>query len=211
MTSSEINYTFRRLPSAKTLEKWVEATPEGFLFAIKAHMRITHILKLKNTGEFLELFFKAIEPLRSARRLGPILFQLPPSMKLDLETLRSFLPLLPDDLRYTFEFRHDSWLQPDTYALLAEYGAALCLAESEKLVIPKVLTANFMYSRLRKPEYTAEDRAEIAVQLTRVLSEGKDVFLYFKHEERPEGALYAEDVLVRVKITAPSVSPGLRL
>src|SRR3982074_3975576 len=68
LTSSEINYTFRRLPTAKTLENWVKATPEGFLFSVKAHMRLTHILKLKECGEFLDLFFKSIEALTRARR-----------------------------------------------------------------------------------------------------------------------------------------------
>ena len=79
----EINYTFRRLPSASTLANWVEATPTGFVFAVKANMRITHILKLKNAAETTELFFKMIDPLRVSRRLGPVLFQLPPAMKCD--------------------------------------------------------------------------------------------------------------------------------
>lgn len=199
LTSSEINYTFRRLPTAKTLENWVKATPDGFLFSVKAHMRLTHILKLKECGEFLDLFFKAIEPLRSAGRLGAILYQLPPAMKADLQTLAGFLALLPEDLRHTFEFRHASWLQPDLYDLLQKHGASLCLAESEKLMVPKVLTGNFVYSRLRKPEYTEEDRNEIASEAVRLLGEGRDVFLYFKHEENPAGALYAEDVLHRIR------------
>ena len=91
----EINYTFRRLPSASTLENWVEATPPGFVFAVKANMRITHILRLKNAGEATELFLKMIDPLRTARRLGPILFQLPPRMKCDVALLRDYLELLP--------------------------------------------------------------------------------------------------------------------
>src|SRR5471030_425174 len=84
----EINYTFRRLPSAKTLENWVEATRPGFVFAVKANMRITHILRLKNAAEATELFLRMIDPLRTARRLGPILFQLPPAVKCDLSLLQ---------------------------------------------------------------------------------------------------------------------------
>ncbi len=110
LNAVEINYTYRRLPAASTLTGWVEATPAGFLFAPKAHMRITHILKLKDAGDFTALFLKAIDPLRSARRLGPILFQLPPTLHCDLPLLSDFLARLPDDLRYTFEFRHASWL-----------------------------------------------------------------------------------------------------
>ena len=76
----EINYTFRRLPSASTLQKWVEATPSGFVFAVKANMRITHILRLKNAEQATDLFFKMIDPLRTSRRLGPVRFQLPPAI-----------------------------------------------------------------------------------------------------------------------------------
>src|SRR3954470_12060498 len=93
----EINYTFRRLPSLTTLQSWVEATRPGFVFAVKANMRITHILRLKNAGEATELFLKMIDPLRTARRLGPILFQLPPAMKCDAGLLSAFLELLPTD------------------------------------------------------------------------------------------------------------------
>ena len=122
----EINYTFRRLPSASTLENWVAQTPDGFVFAVKANMRITHILRLKNAGDATELFLKMIDPLRTARRLGPILFQLPPAMKCDVALLRSYLELLPADLRYAFEFRHASWLVEEVYdALRAAQRVAL--------------------------------------------------------------------------------------
>src|ERR1700724_2332003 len=101
LNAVEINYTFRRLPAVSTLTDWVEATQPGFLFAPKAHMRITHILKLKDAAEFTSLFLKSIDPLRSARRLGPILFQLPPTLPSDLALLVKFLSELPRDLRYT--------------------------------------------------------------------------------------------------------------
>src|SRR5215510_12822374 len=100
----EINYTFRRLPSATTLESWVTSTPAGFVFAVKANMRITHVLRLKDAGEATDLFFKMIDPLRTSRRLGPVLFQLPPHLKCDTALLRDYLGLLPNDLRYAFEF-----------------------------------------------------------------------------------------------------------
>src|SRR5271169_1490832 len=94
----EINYTFRRLPSASTLEKWVGATPSGFVFAVKANMRITHILKLKGAGEATQLFFRMIDPLRTSRRLGPVLFQLGPTFKRDDVLLGDYLEILPRDL-----------------------------------------------------------------------------------------------------------------
>ena len=95
----EINYTFRRLPSLSTLTNWVDATGPGFVFAVKANMRITHIQRLKNAEESTELFLRMIDPLRTSRRLGPILFQLPPAVKCDVALLRDYLQLLPPDLR----------------------------------------------------------------------------------------------------------------
>ena len=190
----EVNYTFRRLPSASTLENWVNDTRAGFVFPLKAHMRITHILRLK-PSEFTEVFFRAIDPLRTARRLGPVLFQLGPALKCDEALLGDFLATLPRDIRCAFEFRHASWLTDKVYGLLEKHGVALCLAESEKLTIPKVITSSFVYSRLRMPEYSAEDRKEIAERVQELLDTGRDVYVFFKHEETPAGALYAEELL----------------
>ena len=191
----EINYTFRRLPSPSTLQNWVEATPPGFVFAVKANQRITHILRLKNAAEATALFLKMIDPLRSARRLGPILFQLPPQLKCDEALLRDFLELLPPDLRYAFEFRHTSWLAEPVYEQLRRRNVALCLAESEKLEVPKVITADFVYYRLRKPEYTEADVDAIGAGARELLATGRDLYLMFKHEETPEGAIHAERLL----------------
>lgn len=198
LNSVEINYTFRRMPSAATLESWVAATPPGFVFALKGHMRITHIMRLKNAAEATAVFLRAIDPLRAARRLGPVLFQLPPQMKCDIGVLSAFLEILPDDLRYAFEFRHASWLVDEVYRLLERRNISLCVAESEKLEVPEVITADFVYYRLRKPEYTAEDINAIAARAQELLGQNKDLFLMFKHEETPEGALHAEEVLRKV-------------
>jgi uncharacterized protein YecE (DUF72 family) len=195
LNSVEINYTFRRLPAASTLESWIRATPPEFIFALKGHQRITHILRLKEAAESTEMFFKAIEPLRVSRRLGPILFQLPPQFQCDLEVLGAFLDRLPPDLRYAFEFRHDSWLCDPVYRLLEKHKIALCLAESEKFQVPEVITSDFVYCRLRKPDYTPEDRRAIAAKVRKLLDEDKNVFAFFKHEETPAGALYAEELL----------------
>jgi uncharacterized protein YecE (DUF72 family) len=191
----EINYTFRRLPSASTLENWVTQTSPGFVFAVKANMRITHILRLNNAAEATALFLKMIDPLRSARRLGPILFQLPPAMKCDAALLRNYLDLLPTDLRYAFEFRHASWLVEEVYDTLRQRNISLCVAESERLEVPQVITADFVYYRLRKPDYSPEDVAAIVSRSKELLHTGRDLYLMFKHEETPEGALNAETVL----------------
>jgi len=188
----EINYTFRRLPAASTLEAWVGATRAGFVFAVKANMRITHILRLKNAEQATDIFLKAIDPLRTSRRLGPVLFQLPPNMKCDAAVLRDYLALLPDGMRYAFEFRHESWLTEPVYEELRRRNVALCLAESEKLEIPEVVTADFVYYRLRKPDYSEADVDAIAARARELLAAGRDLYLMFKHEESPEGALNAE-------------------
>ena len=193
LNAVEINYTFRQLPKATTLETWVNATPEGFLFACKAHMRITHINRLRES-EFTDLFFKALDPLRATRRLGPVLFQLPPNLKVDLALLAGFLEKLPADIRTTFEFRNLTWLTDEVYRLLEKHRVALCLAESDKLEVPRVITSDFVYARLRKEEYSPEDRREIAERARQQLAAGRDVFVFFKHEDTPAGAIYAEEI-----------------
>jgi len=198
LNAVEVNYTFRRLPSASTLENWVNETKPGFVFPLKAHMRLTHILRLK-PSEFTEVFFKAIDPLRTARRLGPVLFQLPPALKRDDALLADFLPTLPSGIRYAFEFRNVSWLAEPVYRLLEKHSFALCLAESEKLTIPEVITAKFVYSRLRMPEYSPEERKEIAAHAQQLLDRGLDLYVFFKHEETAAGALYAEELLQRIQ------------
>jgi uncharacterized protein YecE (DUF72 family) len=194
LNAVEVNYTFRRLPSASTLEGWIAQTPASFRFAVKAHERITHIHRLKES-EFTELFFRAIEPLRATGRLGPVLFQLPPNFPWDVPLLEAFLKKLPSDIRCAFEFRNTSWWNPEVYALLESHGVCLCLAESDKFEAPQVLTAGFVYSRLRKADYPVEERAEIARRVQSLTGSGRDVYVFFKHEETPAGAFYAEELL----------------
>ncbi|MEO8126334.1 MAG: DUF72 domain-containing protein [Bryobacteraceae bacterium] len=209
LNAVEINYTFRRLPSASTLENWAKDTGDGFTFCIKAHQRITHINRLAQS-EFTGIFFKAIDALRSARRLGPVLFQAPPNLQCDEAKLAAFLGDLPQDVRCAFEFRHKSWFVEPVYDLLEKHKAALCLAESEKLVVPPRITADFVYFRLRKTEYSAEERAEITEKVKLLLADNKDVYVFFKHEDTPAGALYAEQLLATAPAPSSSASPLTR-
>jgi uncharacterized protein YecE (DUF72 family) len=194
----EVNYTFRMLPKLATLTNWVDATPQTFVFCPKAHMRLTHILKLKDAAAATEAFLKSIDPLRVTHRLGPILFQLPPTFKCDAAVLTAYLKSLPDIYRYAFEFRHASWLNDEIYALLKDHKVALCLAESDHFEVPEVITADFVYFRLRKENYSPEERAKIAANARKLLNAGRDLYLFFKHEETPAGALYAEELLAAV-------------
>ena len=195
----EINYTFRRIASAATLTKWVADTPAGFLFCPKAHMRLTHILKLKDTVDFTKFFLDSLAPLRDAGRLGPILFQLPPAFQCNRAVLEDYLAMLPPETRLAFEFRNASWLSEQTFALLRQRNAAVCVAESEKFEVPETITADFVYFRLRKPEYSEADRAAIVENTIRLRESGRDLYLFFKHEENPQGAIYAGDVLQKLR------------
>jgi len=194
LNAVEINYTFRQLPKATTLENWINATPEGFTFVCKAHQRITHILRLRES-EFTDVFFRAIDPLRTSRRLGPVLFQLAPNLKADLVTLTAFVKKLPKDIRCAFEFRNKSWLVDEVYRLFEKHGIGLCLAESDKFEVPEVVTAPFVYVRLRKEDYSPAERAEVAERVRGMLAGGRDVYVFFKHEDTPAGAVYAEELL----------------
>jgi len=192
----EINYTFRHMPTEKTLRSWVAATPPGFLIVLKAHQAITHRNRLKEGArEPMEYFLRTLDPLREAGRLGPVLLQLPPNLKLDLDRLAGFLEVLPRDLRFTFEFRDASWFCDEVYELLRAHGVALCVAESAELAAPDVVTAGFSYYRLRKPPYDEPALARLRGRSRELLAGGHDVYLVFKHEEDAGGALEAESML----------------
>ena len=196
LNAVEVNYTYRRLASAATFEKWIAATPDGFMFLPKAHMKITHSLKLQDAEEFTRVFLGSLEPVRSAGRLGPILFQLPPTFKADPERLAQFVKLLPRGLKVAFEFRNATWFDDPTYSVLRNANVALCLAENENLETPFVLTSDFVYLRLRKPEYTESELMSIAYRVEQYRANQYLTFAIFKHEETPAGALNAEKLLV---------------
>ena len=197
LNTVEVNLTFRQLLKDTTAQKWISQTPEHFRFGVKAHQVITHIKRLKGAGEFVRRFFDTIQPLAEARKLGPVLFQLPPNMKADPILLEEFLVTLPRGVPIAFEFRHESWFADDVFSCLKAHNRALCVAETQERVTPDVTTADFAYYRYRKPEYTDEERAAMLRRMHEHLAAGRDVFAYFKHEETPQGAIYAVDVLKR--------------
>ena len=198
LNSVELNYTFRRFPTEKLLSGWIASTPADFKFAVKAHQNITHVKRLKDADEWTSRFLGALAPLRQAGKLGPVLFQLPPFLRCDLPRLQNFLAQLPRNTRAAFEFRHESWFTEEVFEALRAANAALCQAESEKLETPRVQTAGFTYFRLRKQGYSPEQRAELSKQALELAQTG-DVFTYFKHEDTPEGALYAEELLAAAR------------
>lgn len=195
LNTVEVNLTFRQLLKDTTAAKWIAQTPPNFRFTIKAHQVITHIKRLKNTEEFLARFVSTIEPLSQAGKIGCVLFQLPPNMKADPKLLEEFLATVPKGLRAAFEFRHESWFADDIFSCLKQHNRALCVAETEERTTPDVVTADFCYYRYRKPEYTQEERQAMLRRMQEHLSNGRDTYAYFKHEETPQGAIYAVDVL----------------
>ena len=195
LNAVEVNYSFRQLVKETTIQNWIAETPAHFRFSIKAHQVLTHIKRLKDSDEFLQRFLGTLEGLERAGRLGPILFQLPPNYKMDQAVLAAFLQILPRTVRAAFEFRHDSWFTEATWDTLRERNVALCVAETEERNTPDVVTADYAYYRYRKPVYTPEERTAMVDRMREHVAAGRDVFAYFKHEETPQGVLYAHDVL----------------
>ncbi len=195
LNTVEVNYTFRSLPSASTVQTWLAETGVDFRFSFKAPQRITHILRLKNCAEALERFANSIAAVADTGRLGVILFQLPPNLKLDIERLGSFLKDAEKlGFRMAFEFRNASWFCAETYSTLRAHSAALCIAESDDLATPEEHTVPFSCYRLRRSEYSKADLTAIRSKLQARAAEG-DVFAYFKHEDTPAGAFCAASVL----------------
>lgn len=193
----EINYTFYRLPSAKTLAEWVPQTPENFKFTLKANQKITHILRLRKTEQLVDAFLKGAEPLLAAGRCGPILLQLPPNFRADFVVLEEFLTSLPqrEGIRWAMEFRHQSWFGSALLDLLRRRDVALCVAETEDERTPDEATAQFCYYRLRKVQYAEGELAAWRKRFNELTAAGREVFVYFKHEEEGTGPKLAKQLL----------------
>jgi uncharacterized protein YecE (DUF72 family) len=197
----EVNYTYRARPATKTLQNWIAATPEGFTFVAKAHQRITHIKRLVDVEQDVDSFFASLQPLLHARKLGPVLFQLPPNLKTDPDRLAKFLNILPQDAPAAIEYRNAGWFSEPIYALMRNHNVALCIAESDDLAVPEVFTANFTYYRLRKSSYSSDEIEEIARRLHSAAQE-REVYAFLKHEETPEGAINARILLQKLRSEA---------
>lgn len=185
----EINNTFYRMPKREVLEAWAAEVPDDFLFAIKASRRITHLSRLKGVDDPLSFLLENVGVL--GERMGPLLFQLPPHLKADLDRLQRFFDLLPEGRQVAMEFRHPSWFEPPLVDMLRGRGVALCFVERENsegedvpLEVPFEPTGGFGYLRLRKDDY-ADD--ELRGWLDRIRAQPwTAAYVYFKHED--EGA-----------------------
>ena len=186
----EINYTFYRMPNERIVAGWAAATPERFKLTLKAPRRITHDQKLRSCGELVKGFCHIAGTL--GPKLGVLLFQLPPSFKKDLGVFDAFLADLPPGARAAFEFRHASWLEEDVFDRLRERRLALCIADSERMSTPVVMTADYAYFRLRDEGYTDADLDRWAERIRSTAATCPEVFVYFKHEEEGKGPEFAK-------------------
>ncbi len=189
LESVEINNTFYRMPRVELLERWRDDVPEGFVFALKAPQRITHVKRLQAKAAEDVAFLVETSAVLGAKR-GPILFQTPPVLRKDTARLREFLSFLPEGVRAAFEFRHESWEAEEVRTTLAEKGAALCVADIDEADSPPVVaTGRFGYLRLRRAEYGA---ASLGGWADRVLAQPWDeAYVFFKHEDEGRGPALA--------------------
>ncbi len=189
LNAVEINNTFYRMPKRATLADWGAKVPDEFSFVLKASRKITHFKRLKDTQDELGYLVDVSSELGA--RLGPMLFQLPPNMKIDVERLRDFVSLFPAGLRAAFEFRHDSWFADETYTLLSDAGVALVVADTGADEPAEVVaTAPYGYLRLRRDDYDPDDVARWAHIVSD--QEWEDAFVFFKHEDAGAGPALAE-------------------
>ena len=181
----EVNATFYRLPTRKAVAGWVEQTPPGFVFAVKASRYLTHIRRLRDLGQGLERFYACLEPLVGTPKLGPVLWQLPERFHRDDDRLAAALGRLPPG-RHCFEFRHPSWFADDVYALLRGHGAALVIGdEPARPFQTEELTADWTYVRLhrgrrgRRGNYSETELREWA---GRIDGYGVETWAYFNND-----------------------------
>ena len=190
LPSVEINNTFYRLPRRSVLEGWAAEVPESFRFAVKASQRITHHKRLRDAADETRYLLEVTQALGT--RLGALLFQLPPNLKLDLERLDRFLELLPPHTHAAFEFRHPSWLDPNVLDRLRARSCAWVVNDDAEAEPPDFLvTAPWAYVRLRRAAYPHEELAAWAARIR--ARELEEVFVFFKHEDAGAGPRLASE------------------
>jgi uncharacterized protein YecE (DUF72 family) len=204
----EINNSFYRLPDEDTFKNWRKRVPDGFTFAVKASRFLTHIKRLKDPEGPLDLFFSRAKYLRE--RLGPVLFQLPPRMKADLERLEIFLRAVKargrgKNVRCVLEVRDASWLVSPVFGLLKEYGVALCFADWRDLPITGPVTSNFVYlrrhyGRAGGGNYGKRELDRDVAQIGKWLADGLDVYVYFNNDLGGHAIRNAKYVQERIRL-----------
>jgi uncharacterized protein YecE (DUF72 family) len=182
----EINSSFYHLPRPSTCENWRKRVPEDFVYVMKASRFITHLKKLEDVEKPLENFFEVIQPL--GKKLGPILFQLPPSLKKNLSVLRNFLAKLPEGYCYVFEFRNNDWYDDELFSLLDNTGIAFCIHDLPGKASPIAATGSFVYVRFHGARkvytspYSDQELETWAGRLRGYAKKDLDVYAYFNND-----------------------------
>jgi uncharacterized protein YecE (DUF72 family) len=186
----EINNTFYRIPKREVFESWKELVPAKFRFILKAPQLITHIKRLKtDVKDTVDYFTKVSSALGEKR--GVVLFQLPPSFKLNLERLKEFIDIVPKEIKAAFEFRHEEWFTDDVYDLLKKRNFALCLSDTDELPIKDLInTADWGYLRLRRVNYTKKNLTDWHKKIAE--QKWKEAYIFFKHEDEGKGPEFAK-------------------
>ena len=184
----ELNNSFYRLPTPEAFDCWRDSTPPNFVFAVKASRFLTHNKKLKDPENALDNLLP--RATRLGKKLGPILFQLPPHWQVNVERLENLLEVLPRDLRYAFECRDLSWMTPKVQQVLSRFNAAFCIYELAGYHSPINVTSDFAYVRLHGPadrKYQgsySDDRLQVwARQIEDWAKELKAVYVYFDNDQ----------------------------
>ncbi|MEA2038994.1 MAG: DUF72 domain-containing protein [Thermodesulfobacteriota bacterium] len=180
----ELNATFYGLPKPETFGKWKQRTPDDFLWAVKANRYITHTKRLKEPEESLGRFYKAAISLQE--KLGPVLFQLPPSLSFDEQDFEVFCQSLNQSQRHALEIRHHSWISDRVFAILKNYNIAFCVADTAgRYPYHEVVTADFIYIRLhgsRKLYVSEYSEEELKTWAEKIAAWGKDTYIYFDND-----------------------------
>lgn len=194
----ELNNSFYRMPSIDAIKLWIKGSPRDFLFAVKGNRYMTHNKKLKDCKEPLKYFITRVSSF--GKKLGPILFQLPPKWNVNAERLKSFVKMLPKKHKFAFEFRNPSWYNEDIYSILRLHNCAFCIYHLMYHLSPLIITADFVYIRLHGPQekyagrYSIESLQRWAANIKNWLNDGKDVYVYFDNDQSGYAPLNANEL-----------------
>jgi len=199
----EMDGTWYRMPSEDGVGQWIEQTPDEFQFCFKLHRKITHFSRLKPDGfDSLDFMLSRLAPAVKAGRTGSFLIQLPPNMKRDDERLETFFKAMPravegTPIRYSIEFRHDTWHEPEVEKIVRDAGVAWVAADTDEADAQRRDTAGHIYARLRKTEYDAKALMDWKAYFDKAVKAGKDCYVFCKHEDEGSPWDWADVLLGR--------------
>ena len=208
----EMDGTFYKNPTENSVAEWIKKTPDHFKFSFKMHQRISHLTRLKPESiEAVKFMLSRLVPMAKADRLGPLLIQLPPNFKRNDERLVTFLEQLPKDLssieggsadlqvRYGMEFRNESWNCAEVEEILRKYGINWVASDMDAMDAQRRDTGPYIHARLRKSDYDDKALLDWAEYFSAALANGKDCYVYCKHEDEGSPWIWADFLLEHVK------------